>query len=785
MSSPVAGGSSCGSANVVIATILLAIVLALDVTTVSHAAEAPSAAPAWVKHDKAVLGPSRAVAFVHAPTVGRFMAIGYQHPPGTAKRKPTTYDEVAFDPAEGMWENWYPPGKEWGPRFGDASAPGWKGERGGFKDVEGNVRPNWPAWYWLLGAGRNYCWDADGKRFIFYIDGKTFSYDPAARAWTDLAATGDPQSAAGAQLLWGSICYDMHNKRVVLFGGGNARTPRGDAGTWTYDPATNTWTQLKLDLQPPPRANSALVHDPVNRRVVLFGGDQLHQLVADTWTFDGTKWEQRKPPVSPSPRAGHAMLWLPKTQKVLLLGGYGYSSSTDYYGDLSRGLPLEAWTYDVAADRWDLVQRIEPAPKGKPSIAPTSPGKFFLKAAVDAEDRVAVLDANRELWTWSPKSFAPDADGTAAHGAKPGAVSRRGGSYDPAWYAEDVPAPDPAKIEAELAAIPANRWVRRTPPKQPKHNSDWGSAIYCVDTDQLIRFSGGHAAYSGTAPHVYDIRTDRWSLPFAPEIPVEFTYGNDGVPGEWSFGGNPWMTGHTYKSLGYDPNLKGLVFGPHKHSFLFDSRAGTWSRFESDNPYQCSFYTVTLIPTTKGLVAWANGGGKTSGPFWRLDAATRTWVALPVKGKAFGPICDNAGMAYDAKRDRMLAFACKGKDDTMAFAYDLATGEATPIEAVGAAKVQAAARAHGAKGHFEFRESVYLPDIDMVMNGATGMFYDCDKNAWLKAPIASDAPDVTKHPSYNLGVMYDSKRKLVWAIDTNFNLFVLRIDTAALKLEPL
>ena len=37
--------------------------------------------------------------------------------------------------------------------------------------------------------------------------------------------------------------------------------------------------------------------------------------------------------------------------------------------------------------------------------------------------------------------------------------------------------------------------------------------------DLILRFSGGHSAYSGTAPVVYDVKTDRYSLPFAPEYP--------------------------------------------------------------------------------------------------------------------------------------------------------------------------------------------------------------------------------------------------------------------------
>src|SRR3954470_18385846 len=151
---------------------VVAVLLGRTGTGDAGAVEVPAAtrpaatqpAGGWVLHDKAVLGPSRAAGFVFAPPVGRFMAIGYQHAPGIGKRSPTTYDELAFDPAAGQWENWFPAGKDWGPKVGDATAPGWKGEKGGFEDVEGNVRPNWPAWYWLLGAGRNYCWDPDGKR---------------------------------------------------------------------------------------------------------------------------------------------------------------------------------------------------------------------------------------------------------------------------------------------------------------------------------------------------------------------------------------------------------------------------------------------------------------------------------------------------------------------------------------------------------------------------------------------------------------------------------------------
>src|SRR5258708_31778924 len=128
-------------------------------------------------------------------------------------------------------------------------------------------------------------------------------------------------------------------------------------------------------------------------------------------------------------------------------------------------------------------------------------------------------------------------------------------------------------------------------------NMHWGSAVFAPEHDMILRFSGGHSAYSGTAPHVYHVKTDRYTIPFAPEYPLEYVYSNDQVKGEWSFKGNPWMTGHTYKSTGYDPNLKCLFSAPHDNPNFFDPPAGKRTRGPQRNPSQADFYAVTCLPT--------------------------------------------------------------------------------------------------------------------------------------------------------------------------------------------
>src|SRR5262249_29243140 len=123
----------------------------------------------WTPLDKAVIGPMRPASLVHIPTENRWMTLGYFHSPGTGPRKPRTYDDLSLDIETGQWENWYPRGKDWGPRFGDSTPPGFKGERYQFKDNDGNARPNWAGWYWLLGNGHNYAWDPDTKTVVFVI----------------------------------------------------------------------------------------------------------------------------------------------------------------------------------------------------------------------------------------------------------------------------------------------------------------------------------------------------------------------------------------------------------------------------------------------------------------------------------------------------------------------------------------------------------------------------------------------------------------------------------------
>jgi hypothetical protein len=732
----------------------------------------------WVKIDGgAIEGRRWDVPLGYAPELKRFLVMGGRITFADVK-KPRHYDVLSITPDKtAKWRNELPEfGAKWGAETGPITVPAWKDEVWGFTDTEGNTRPNWSV-YGTFSLGGKYDYDPESKCFHFLAGNNTFKYNPKAREWTNLRRRAGPDGLLGGTLLWSSMAYDRELSAFVLFGGGNVQTQRGDPGTWTFDPTPRLWKKLDTELQPPARANARLVYDPVNKLTVLFGGDQLDALVADTWIYNSAKtgWIQVNPPVSPSPRAGHTMLWLPKSKRVLLLGGYTYSSTTDYVAPLYKALPLEAWTYDPAKSEWALLGRWE-------TDAPTGPANAFLSAAVDENDTVLLLDAKNQAWFCSFDGVKPDAAGTQKHGALLGAMVHRTGSHDPKWYTEGVPAADPKQVAERLKELKPNTWALQPTPKRPGMNMDWGSAVFDTANDKIVRFSGGHSAYCGTAPVVYDVSTDRYSLPFAPEYPIEYVYHNNVVRGEWSFKGNPWMTGHTYKTTGYDPNLKCLVFVAHDYTHFFDASTGKWSRSEEKNPFVADMYTSTVCTTPEGAVTWANVRGSGEGIF-RLDAETRTWKPLPKKDKSStfpqkSP--DHHGLSYDSKRDRLLFFSDLGVKKGHVAAYDFKTEQVSWLEPAGAGKALVSCR-----------ETVYVPDADVVLVGArvtdadgalVWLAYDCAKNAWVGVPCAGEDP-IGKKGAFNnsVGLVYDPERKLVWAVGQYSQVHALKLDVSQAK----
>jgi N-acetylneuraminic acid mutarotase len=181
----------------------------------------------------------------------------------------------------------------------------------------------------------------------------TWAYDPAANSWTELKPSGTvPPPLSGP-----SMAYDPATKRLIMFGGcdGVASEMYGGwlypatSGTWAYDPATNTWTELKPSGKvPPPRSVAPMAYDPATGRMIMFGGmgDTPPFLLNDTWAYDpaANTWTELKPSGTvPSPRQEPAMTYDPSTGRLIMFGGYDGETST---------VLDETWAYDPSGNTW-------------------------------------------------------------------------------------------------------------------------------------------------------------------------------------------------------------------------------------------------------------------------------------------------------------------------------------------------------------------------------------------------------------------------------------------------
>lgn len=82
------------------------------------------------------------------------------------------------------------------------------------------------------------------------------------------------------------MAFDAARGRLVMFGGVNGATYRGD--TWEYDGAA--WRQVST-AGPAGRRGHKMVYDSVRRRTLMFGGFASPALGAfQTWAWDGATW---------------------------------------------------------------------------------------------------------------------------------------------------------------------------------------------------------------------------------------------------------------------------------------------------------------------------------------------------------------------------------------------------------------------------------------------------------------------------------------------------------------
>jgi hypothetical protein len=144
--------------------------------------------------------------------------------------------------------------------------------------------------------------------------------------WSWNGATWTLRQPSGPRpgVRWHSaMAFDPIGRRLVLFGGWSGSGYYGD--TWSWDAATDKWTQLAPNPPTPPaRSQCTLVYDPTREAIVLFGGYNGGGL-SDTWQLRGSTWTKCTQLGEPPARCLHASAYDSRRQRMWAFGGYPVS----------------------------------------------------------------------------------------------------------------------------------------------------------------------------------------------------------------------------------------------------------------------------------------------------------------------------------------------------------------------------------------------------------------------------------------------------------------------------
>lgn len=227
-------------------------------------------------------------------------------------------------------------------------------------------------------------WKLEAGAWTLLHDGKN---GPPKRSSTVLALQ------PGAQKLW-------------LFGGnasadGLAFQPLADL--WSYDLATNEWTQHKPPKGPKAREfHAGAITNDGHSLVIVGGGDAnafTGPFLHDVWRLDleTLTWTQL-PQVQPMPmaRIRSGLLAIPGQDKLLYFGGHD---------DGAVGHRNDLWWLDPASGAWSVARKGDDGQGGDPDVPNDAPDpKAFCTFAPDFTVVDAQSPERREgfLWDWDP-----------------------------------------------------------------------------------------------------------------------------------------------------------------------------------------------------------------------------------------------------------------------------------------------------------------------------------------------------------------------------------------------
>lgn len=158
------------------------------------------------------------------------------------------------------------------------------------------------------------------------------------------------------------MAYNNDQAAVMLFGGADERQVLADLWAWNGE----QWRCLS-DEGPPPRTFPTLAYHSAEKRLLLFGGNRVlfgtaedtTTFLNDMWAWDGNAWHQIHTTM-PSARAEASMAYDSDRQRIVLFGGYRNENG-------ERIRLGDTWEWD--GHRWEQKSSEGPAARNGAAMA--------------------------------------------------------------------------------------------------------------------------------------------------------------------------------------------------------------------------------------------------------------------------------------------------------------------------------------------------------------------------------------------------------------------------------
>jgi hypothetical protein len=274
--------------------------------------------------------------------------------------------------------------------------------------------------------GHGYQW----SRQVKLKESPAWIYDPAANTWTNMRPPpyGQPEKYSRQTVggLNSGAVYDPNHELVLTFGGQSSGG--GKNALFAYDVYANTLHALEAANPPEPRDGMGLAYDAGHDKLVMFGSQYLPD--EKTWLYDlrTGRWQSHE--LSPHPPAHKVTKDYCSIPRMAYDPLHGVVLCIAWLGEQGH----ETWALDVGKLRWTKLS---------PAVEPAGSKSRSRNLDFDRQRNVFVLETssaktNRpEIWTYRYRA-AGKAD-LASRPSPPGdlqVLTEEGGQARLTWKAD-------------------------------------------------------------------------------------------------------------------------------------------------------------------------------------------------------------------------------------------------------------------------------------------------------------------------------------------------------------